>query len=958
MIDKVNFENRILRKINEYLRNNVVFLATLTAALIFYFPFMFGNVKNAGFLYGGDSLGWYLPALIKTWTYFANYQFSGIDFSTFGGGSDFFLSPNFFYFHPAVILFGLLSPGDGVSLSAASDFLVTMLFAHSFLAAYFSAKLFQKYFEFGISEAIVLGLIFAFSSHMILTLGQPNYIFSIAVMPWVVFAVLNYSHQTSFRNLLLAIFPILLAVLGGYIPLAISGLFLSFLIALIQLYIYQESTDGQVHEFKVLGPCLPYLCAILILSPYLIAVFQFHQETAGAGFVSLFYSAHQLAEAPSSILRALSSNYHFTSPGAFFEFSPSWGPSVILLAAIFLFGNKLVDGLTIREWRLFKASLIIYFGSVLAIYGQYSPISDLVFYFIPQVGKMHIYQRFLLPAQLSFGVVVVLMLKAVVLSPRHLSTRLFVLTSIFLAFFAAFVVGGYPELAKNIGIDNFYIIELILGSLFGIALLMPGKKFIYFSLVVAMLMPALGRMYIFSEGGLAFQKQTLRQKSALDDAEKLRLNAYLKRFARDKVVLKYADLTPLWNAEGIESFPKVMPYYLPQNQLILSSYGGFTFYLSARKDYINMMPVLGGEVSLSPDWDWMANSGADFVVASQKDLNNGPLSEIYKKINHNDIFQVSKDVVIFPLGDHLKNYTLRKQQYFNNGVFAIRRPQQLSEHKNLALKSKAHQSGELGFGGASLAIDGNTDGDYAHGSVTHSESNKNAWLDIDLGSESYISSVRIWNRTDCCRERLKNYWIFISKEPFSKSDTAFDLRGKNGVASYSRLKTYENSIISVDNVLGRYIRVQLGGSENAEGNYLSLAEVEVNGSSNKDSAQLNDQTLESNVKVENFKFDKGQRISITLDALQPMRLDYLFFPNPRLKYYLNQKRIYLNERDGIYGVDLPAGHNDFEVVYVNWPMRVFICFYLTYISLLLYFTIFKSFKKSSFSKFMRKLTRD
>ena len=55
-----------------------------------------------------------------------------------------------------------------------------------------------------------------------------------------------------------------------------------------------------------------------------------------------------------------------------------------------------------------------------------------------------------------------------------------------------------------------------------------------------------------------------------------------------------------------------------------------------------------------------------------------------------------------------------------------------------------------GFNGpAKLAIDGNTDGDYAKMSVTHTNKEDNPWLEIDLGSPAkLIKSKFIIGRTE------------------------------------------------------------------------------------------------------------------------------------------------------------------------------------------------------------------
>ena len=68
--------------------------------------------------------------------------------------------------------------------------------------------------------------------------------------------------------------------------------------------------------------------------------------------------------------------------------------------------------------------------------------------------------------------------------------------------------------------------------------------------------------------------------------------------------------------------------------------------------------------------------------------------------------------------------------------------------KNVARSGKVSQS-STGFDGpAKLAIDGNTDGDYAKMSVTHTNQEDNPWLEIDLGSPRKVDQIKIYNRTD------------------------------------------------------------------------------------------------------------------------------------------------------------------------------------------------------------------
>ncbi len=124
---------------------------------------------------------------------------------------------------------------------------------------------------------------------------------------------------------------------------------------------------------------------------------------------------------------------------------------------------------------------------------------------------------------------------------------------------------------------------------------------------------------------------------------------------------------------------------------------------------------------------------------------------------------------------------------------------------------------------AALARDGNTDGDWRNGSVTHTELEIDPWWEIDLGGMHTVDHLLVWNRTDCCVERLASYHVFISEAPFATAD-AGALMNDPGVIHY----TFAEAPLPTQRVdvglEARYVRVQLAGAD-----YLSLAEVEVYG---------------------------------------------------------------------------------------------------------------------------------
>ncbi|MEP1490000.1 MAG: discoidin domain-containing protein [Algibacter sp.] len=130
---------------------------------------------------------------------------------------------------------------------------------------------------------------------------------------------------------------------------------------------------------------------------------------------------------------------------------------------------------------------------------------------------------------------------------------------------------------------------------------------------------------------------------------------------------------------------------------------------------------------------------------------------------------------------------------------------------NLALSGTATQSSTAYDGVASRAIDGDTNGAFSGGSVTHTNSEANAWWQVDLGADQSIGEINVYNRTDCCSSRLTNFTVYVINS--------------SGTTTYSQsfTSTVTTSIsLNAGAVLGKIIKIQLD-----ETNVLSLSEVQV-----------------------------------------------------------------------------------------------------------------------------------
>lgn len=136
--------------------------------------------------------------------------------------------------------------------------------------------------------------------------------------------------------------------------------------------------------------------------------------------------------------------------------------------------------------------------------------------------------------------------------------------------------------------------------------------------------------------------------------------------------------------------------------------------------------------------------------------------------------------------------------------------------------STATQSSTYNGNSASRAIDGNTNGIYTSGSVTHTNNVSNSWWQVDLGQARKIGRVVLWNRTDTgYTSRLSNFRISVlDAADVILASRDFYPPGGGNVDKYLNW--------DLDQVVdGQKVRVAILGQNNAPNGYLSLAEVQV-----------------------------------------------------------------------------------------------------------------------------------
>ena len=108
---------------------------------------------------------------------------------------------------------------------------------------------------------------------------------------------------------------------------------------------------------------------------------------------------------------------------------------------------------------------------------------------------------------------------------------------------------------------------------------------------------------------------------------------------------------------------------------------------------------------------------------------------------------------------------------------------------NVALKKEAEESSIGDKAPASRAVDGNSDGDWVNGSVSHTTQEDNPWWQVDLGKSYAINQIRIWNRTDGLDDRLNNFTVSILDS--NKREVWIKAKNKNGQNQCNCMYTYK-----------------------------------------------------------------------------------------------------------------------------------------------------------------------
>ena len=207
----------------------------------------------------------------------------------------------------------------------------------------------------------------------------------------------------------------------------------------------------------------------------------------------------------------------------------------------------------------------------------------------------------------------------------------------------------------------------------------------------------------------------------------------------------------------------------------------------------------------------LIHNDADVVTSTgNASLKHGAQGYFESRLNSFDNFNIGKRSTLDSQG--YRDPKLEKVQFIKKTVTPENPIQpSIDPLENVALGKRVTQSSTAFGGDASRAVDGKTDGDFGHQSVTHTNFQSKPWWQVDLDKEETIRQINIFNRTDTAQERLSNFHVIL-------------LDSFGNEIERKRISALTNTAaqLAIDYKKARFVRIELEGH-----NALSLAEVQV-----------------------------------------------------------------------------------------------------------------------------------
>lgn len=560
-------------------------------AIILFSPFIFN--ERPELLFAGDLHNLYFPQFVNGYYQAKASVWYGVDLFTNNGSSSYYLRPNIpAYYPPSIFVYKLFNP-EGVTQFAR--LFVWSLCLHAAISLYFVFQLCEKYLKLDFRLAMLLGVAYVFS--VVKIVGLTPFFYIAVLFPILVYAALSSSYLRTWQAGLLGSFAYLCAFLSGYLPLAIHGIVLSVALAIAIRVAFEEG--GRLFNVKgIFFAVLPGLFAAAVVFPGYLAILQYHNLVSGLppGIWKAFDMAYTLQDLVS------------VASSGFLPSTKAETPHIVVgLIPLFIIGAAFSARARLdfrdSDGRLAIFALVVFGLHLLLAAGRMTGLPDIFYYFVPGLGDMHLYGRFLIVGSFFVFLSCVLLLKKLIgVQKKIFDNR--ILSVVFLLVCSFYVYGQFVS-PTNIHI-HVIVAELIFIGLFVLLFRIYDKKWLVVVATIAIALIKLGSFNALYNhihpahppgyaNALIFSSE--RQQSFL---------TYARHHAQGKNIIKYADLTSTIDKPTgvLLNFPWMLGAGIP-----VSNYMGYELHLSIDRDYLKRFPFFG-----KVDFNWLRDTGVDYLL--------------------------------------------------------------------------------------------------------------------------------------------------------------------------------------------------------------------------------------------------------------------------------------------------------------------------------------------------------
>ncbi|MGH9343843.1 MAG: hypothetical protein ACRD19_08800, partial [Terriglobia bacterium] len=302
------------------------------ASILFFYPSFYGWGRQAGSVFDGDTWHALAAQFMASGFYTSRGIFSGIDFFTHNGASEFFLRPNLPVYNPFVLL---LSPflADGHPTHLALMYM-SILVVYAFASLYCLHRLCARFLNLDVWLSSFVTVGYVFSIQIVHAIWYMPYALIAWMLPVAVYCGLATGRHRSLRSIVLASLPTFLIYTAGYVPLAVVSVGIS---AVFIVAVEWGAADTLRRAWRpMLRSLLPCAIATCVAAPLYLGLARYHSmtEIARDGDHSLSAIAYATSELPRNLLRLIAVNLSY--PGPIYEFSVFWGLVPLLIVIIYL----------------------------------------------------------------------------------------------------------------------------------------------------------------------------------------------------------------------------------------------------------------------------------------------------------------------------------------------------------------------------------------------------------------------------------------------------------------------------------------------------------------------------------------------------------------------------------------------------------------------------------------------